>query len=133
MGVEGYAQNAWLNWILKGVQPAAITPHLGLILDDGTEVSGTDYARVPLADKYATESDGDGSSANTSLIQFASANTDWTTSPWKITHVVIFTELTGGSKVKTADLGYAPGEGHEVQAAEESLDIPISQLTWTIS
>ena len=89
-----------MEHLLNGVQPTAITPHLGLMtaatdIPAGTvtEVTGGSYARVALAALFP-ESPSDGTAAaNNADIEFPQATASWGT----ITHMGIWSASTEGT------------------------------------
>lgn len=72
-------------------------PHMGLILDDGSEVSGTGYARVDTTSLFPATGDGSGQLSNNSDIVFTNANVDWTVSPRLIKKFRLYDAATGGT------------------------------------
>ena len=96
MDMSNYLANAIVNATVRGqsyTTPA--TTYLALFLSDptknatGTEVSGASYSRVPITMSEPVN----GTSANPSDIEFATASTNW----GLVTHVAIYDAISGGN------------------------------------
>lgn len=95
--------------------------HAALYLDNGTEVSGTGYARLALSGQFDAASGG--VTDNNAALEWSNPNVDWTPSPRTITEVRIFSAATGGTQQ-----GDATVPATTVQATTETLRIPIGDL-----
>lgn len=90
-----------LNFLLR-TDPVYLALFLNSPTDagTGTEVSGTNYVRKPIAFTAPVQIDGKGVIKNTVDIEFNQAGSNWGT----VTHGAIFDSLTGGEMIVWAPL-----------------------------
>lgn len=108
MGKTDVLENRMLDYSVRGVQPAAFTPHMGLFTaaptdtTAGTEVSGGGYARQDVSAEYGTAAAA-GSVSNDAEVAFPQATANWGT----VTHFGIFDAASGGNLLRWGALGTA--------------------------
>ena len=94
-----YLENKLQDAIFNGGSISGITPRIALFTSDpsddggGTEVTGTDYARIDVSAAFPAASGTDGAITNDQDITFATAGGAW----GNVSHVAIFDAATGGN------------------------------------
>jgi hypothetical protein len=127
---SNYLENAILNNVLgQAAMPSIANTHIALFTagpDDsggGTEVSGSGYARVNLANNTTSwPTTSTGTKANGTNIVFPTAAGSWGT----ITHFGIFSAASGGNLLFHGSLGTAKSVG-----SGDAPSFPIGSLTIT--
>lgn len=130
---SNYLENAIMNNLLgQAAMPAIANLHFALFTagpsdaGGGTEVSGTDYARVNVANNttnFPTISGTNGTKTNAAAITFPTAGGSWGT----VTHYGVFDLASGGNLLFHGSLVSSKAIG-----SGDAFSIPIGDFTLTL-